>query len=135
MTGKSRAAQNARRHGLSIPVWVDPKLAAEVEELAVEIAGAAAPALIKERARAIAEAQIQIQRVRQAQCRLLEGTPATPQASQPAEAERFARIVSELAGPLNSLDRYERRALSRRKTAVEVFDAACQVLAESKGAD
>ncbi len=43
---------------------------------------------------------------------------------QPKGAEKFARILSDLSGKLSRMDRYERRVLSRRKTAVKAFDAA-----------
>ncbi len=37
--GRGRAAQNARRHGLSVPVLLNAGLSEEVEALAREIAG------------------------------------------------------------------------------------------------
>jgi hypothetical protein len=52
--GKSRAAQNARRHGLSLSIIADPTLSAEAENLALEIAGEDANPDILESARRIA---------------------------------------------------------------------------------
>jgi hypothetical protein len=158
--GKSRAAQNARRHGLSLPVRGDPKLAAEVEELALEITGVDAPPQVKVLAREIAEAQIDICRIRRARQNALNQAFEAPvllptnqrarlkqvkalidvedrlevdmyvpwelrrQISQPTGMERYARVVSDLAGALRRMDHYERRALSRRKLAIAAFDAA-----------
>ena len=43
---------------------------------------------------------------------------------KPQGAEKFAYILSDLAPKLVAIDRYERRALSRRKFAIRDFDAA-----------
>ncbi len=64
--GKARTARNARRHGLSLSVISDPVLSEQVEALARKIAGQAVDAEIYQRARRIAEAQIDLQRVRYA---------------------------------------------------------------------
>jgi hypothetical protein len=53
--GKTRAARNALRHGLNVPVLSDAALAPDVEALARRIAGNAAGALLFEQARRIAE--------------------------------------------------------------------------------
>jgi hypothetical protein len=39
LAGKARSARDARRHGLSVPVWAIPELSAEAETLALELGG------------------------------------------------------------------------------------------------
>ena len=69
--GRTRSARNALRHGLSLPIYSDRALSEEVEALAREIAGLDANAEMQELARRVAEAQIDLRRVRDARHRLL----------------------------------------------------------------
>jgi hypothetical protein len=62
--GRSHAARNGLRHALSLPVYSDPVLSEEVQALAREIIGTDANPEIQELARRIAEAQIDLRRVR-----------------------------------------------------------------------
>ena len=76
--GRARAARNALRHGLNLPVCADPALAEEVEALTHEIAGSDASAEIRELARQVAEAQIDLRRVRYARQQLLSRNLSDP---------------------------------------------------------
>jgi HAMP domain-containing protein len=113
--GKARAAQNARRHGLSLPTRYDPSRRDEVEALARAIAGADVDAECLELAHRIAEAQIDIIRARSARWQLF------PEALR--ERDGIVRLAAT--------DRYERRAWLRRKRAIRELDDARSV--ESAG--
>jgi hypothetical protein len=152
--GRARAARNAFRHGLSLPVSSDE----EVEALAREIAGTDANANIQELAHRVAEAQIDLRRVRYARHQFLSNAlsdpyyesraargaklrllprllgPNAPEISMktltkfltstPQGPEKFATVLSQEAKRLLAMDRYERLALFRRKIAVQAFDEA-----------
>jgi hypothetical protein len=155
--GRIRSARNALRHALSLPVESDPELAKEVVALAREIAGAGANAKTQELARQVADAQIDLRRIRRARYQLLLGALHDPHyesracmhekvksilrllgrkrdlsmeilqpyvASTPQGPHKFATIIAEEAKRLSALDRYERRALSRRQSAIRAFDEA-----------
>jgi hypothetical protein len=64
--GKSRAARNARRHGLATSIWCDPTLASATEALARELAGPGASPELQGIAREAAAAHIAVDRVRRA---------------------------------------------------------------------
>ena len=76
--GRARAARNALRHALSLPVCSNPALSEEVEALAREIAGPDANAEILGLACQIAEAQLDLRRVRYARHRLVSRALADP---------------------------------------------------------
>src|SRR6478609_4452400 len=162
--GRVRTARNALRHGLSLPVCSNPALSEEVEALAREIAGPSANAETKELARRVAEAQIDLRRVRYARYQLLSRALADPYyeprentrkkaallrflfqknapdlpvenlvaflTSTPQGPHKFATILSQEAKQLLAMDRYERRALSRRKSAIRALDETCRQQAD-----
>jgi hypothetical protein len=47
----------------------------------------------------------------------------------PASPEKLALVLSDCSPQLVAIERYERRALSRRKFAIRAFDEACQAIA------
>ena len=119
--GRARASRNARRHGLSVSVVSDPRLSERVEELARHLVGETASPAVLEVARRFAEAQIDLDRIRKARyhaCLL-----GVDKGTEPTAAE-VELIVRERVRQLKSLDRYERRALSRRRSAARTFDTA-----------
>src|SRR5271170_8104920 len=91
--GKMRAARNAMRFGLSIPVMADPALNRDVEALARLIAGGGANAKMVELALPIAEAQVDLLRVRRARNAILSGGPGN------MEKATITRPGTELALP------------------------------------
>jgi hypothetical protein len=162
--GKARVARNALRHGLNVAVADDPLLTEEVARIARAICDGApragAGAELAYLARRIAEAQVDLMRVRRARHAMMARALDNPRYrsprylrrqiamlvavgellirgiavpddmrkaafGRPQGALKFALVITDLATQLARFDRYERRALSRRKAAVAAFDAAC----------
>ena len=149
--GRQRSSRNSLSHGLSLPVSVDPQLSAQAERLAELIAGSDASVGRMYEARLIAEAQMELQRVRRLRLERfaqpsLVNKPVTLKSlrvmiklveaniadewEQMRIVERFEQdLLPEVESPLeqkieavirsfSKLDRYERRALSKRKFAI-----------------
>ena len=158
--GKARAARNAVRHGLTIPLFCAVAESDDVERWAKILAGLLAPPERRERARQAAEAQLDLARVHRARIRLLGDPCARIKEPSLRDFDRVLRDLSAgvdgrdgavdervdgllnalhgvapraapatLAGGLSvlipaleRLDRYERRALSRRRKAFAALD-------------
>jgi hypothetical protein len=113
--GKAHHPGPARRHGLSLAVALDEALAPDVDKLAREIAasvtGGPVDAARHALACRVAEAMLDVRRVRLAKRPLVAALEADP-----ADAAALKR--------LERLGRYERRAVSRRRFATRDFAAA-----------
>src|SRR5580704_9318196 len=116
--GKARVSRNARRHGLSVPITSDPVLAIEVEELARRLVGDLEDAEIAAPARAFAEAEVDVARVKRVRLERIRHLLALR-----AEVENAAtrKDIAAVVGELAKLDRYDRRARGRRKLAARAF--------------
>jgi hypothetical protein len=115
--GRATSSRNAYRHGLSVPVAPDTGARAAVDSLARAIAGEtagedqpeAARADQLEAARALAVAQLELKRIREAR---VAATPTGP------DRMLDPKVLTELC----AIGRYERLALSLRKAAKRRLD-------------
>ena len=101
--GKGRASKNAVKHGLAA-VATDEETEAIAEVILADLfAGQDRSLIARERALEIAEIQSALIRIRAAKTELLQDASDIPS-------------LSGTLGQYRRIDRYERRALSRRKT-------------------
>jgi hypothetical protein len=148
--GKARSARNALRHGLSVPVSSNPLLCKNIEDLAREIARPGASPKIQALARPLAEAQVDLNRVRDArhQAAVSQVFPDTgglgyaggrgPKVGRrvrirrrtlggaPPRPKSTSKGLDELEATLSgkvllAFERYERRAFSRRNFALRAL--------------
>ena len=162
--GKSLVSRNALRHGLAVPVNFDSRISAEIDAFAKDIVGPHLSPDLLSFARPIAEAQLDLVRIRRVRHDLLSKALSDPAhessastkrkiklaaalarthgatspvpswalkmiLEKPSGPEKFAVILSDMARKLAAIDRYERRAISRRNSAIRTFDSARRLCA------
>ena len=141
--GKARASQNACRHGLAARTPVDASWIEKVELLASEIVNSAAGLIDLERARWIASAELEVQRIRATITATIaqifaggdhdDRRPAFAISKTTAAApplleegiEQVAEAVRRALSTLRVLDRYERRAIARRDKVIKTSVVRC----------
>jgi hypothetical protein len=121
--GKARTSRNALRHGLSVSILDDdPEVSVAAERLACRLLDAGGNASLLRHARLVAQAELEILRVRAARIALIktlaQGLDAEEGGTRMLNA--FLRALPQLL----ALERYERRTLSRRKRLVRDFSMA-----------
>ena len=100
-TGKKRASRNAYRHGLTLNITSTAAFAKQLDKLVREIAGDSRDAIVLERARTIAQAELDLARVRRAKVALIERASAFGEIDPP---QAFS-TVTQIKRFFNALDR------------------------------
>jgi len=149
--GKARASRNAYRHGLAVSVLSDPTISAEVKRLARAIVGKRSDPYELLQARIIAEAEFDLLRVRATRANMIDSVAenlSAPSIDEPAlqapglddtgaqaatspptpplcsEVEMAPHALLRTLPELETLERYERRAFSRRRRAIRQMYAS-----------
>ena len=107
--GKARSSRNALKHGLSIPINRDKTLRRQIEVLARILAQSEAGNVFGQ-ARAAAEVEFELARARAVLEAVLTRAGITPEC---VEGTALIQVLPEL----QRLERYERRAFSKRTRA------------------
>ena len=107
--GQRRSRRNALRHGLSVAIGSDPSFSDDIRRLAGVLARERNGQNIGEFAHQAAEAEIDLLRIRKLRALRFNAVLGNPE----TRLDDHSEFNEELA----KLERYERRAFSRRKLA------------------
>jgi hypothetical protein len=119
--GKARASRNAHRHGLAaFGVWTRP-LAPDLERLTDAIAGPTPDSCRSHFANTAAEAEFELRRVRMARLNLIAPLVADLMEADNRDADAAPPDPEAIIKILSRLERYERRAISRRNHALRLL--------------
>src|SRR5262245_38469810 len=91
--GKKRASGNAYRYGLTLNITSTAAFAKQLDKLVREIAGDSKDAIMLERARAIAQAELDLARVRRAKVALIERASVFGELDPPQAFSRVTQII------------------------------------------
>jgi hypothetical protein len=121
--GKARASHNALRHGLTVSVLKDSAVWPEAEKLAAAIAGPNASSERLAQALTIAERQLELIRIRDAQVNLMNcaGLASLMDSEGLVQGAVSGAAMLETLRQLFRLHEYERKILSRRNRAMRAF--------------
>jgi hypothetical protein len=111
--GRQASRRNALRHGLAIDIRTDPAYHDDIEQLAKMMSRASGRQSVSDSARDAAEAVLDLSRIRKIRASLFE----TIYFSDTAAPDRLTELDDKLA----KLERYERRAFSRRNRAMRAM--------------
>ena len=113
VAGREAARRNARRHGLAVAVGGDPAFHEDIEKLSKVLSLSRGTQQVSEHAREAAEATLDLVRIRKVRAFLIETLYFAATAASDS--------ITDLNGKLAKLERYERRAVSRRKRALRAM--------------
>ena len=111
--GQRRSRRNALRHGLSAAIGSDPSFSDAIRRLASVLARGRSEKNIGEFAHQAAEAEIDLLRIRKLRASRFNSILGNPE----PKLDDHSEFDEELA----KLERYERRAFSRRKRALRAM--------------
>jgi hypothetical protein len=121
--GREISRRNAHRHGLAIKIGSDPAFRDEIEKLSQTLSSGAQFTLAH--VREAAEAELDLMRIRKVRAWLFETYYFTD--NEPSEG--LVKLNKKLA----KLERYERRAFSRRKRALRAMCRSAALIPDCSG--